>query len=120
MVHQFNGVCMYVYTAALDIFKRCGKDFQATYKSAKEENVSVDKMKKWLEQIRKEARSKRYNCDFDFLRYFSKLFEFGYLFNELVSCTVSECMSSFTSRWTCHNRSNTIVQYFYCNIYEAI
>ena len=72
MVHSYNGVCWYVYTAALDIFKRCGKHFQATYQSDhKDADVKPVVMKKWLEQIRKEARSKRYNSDVDILHHFS-------------------------------------------------
>jgi len=48
-----------MFNAIEVIFKQCGKTLQKAYKSKKNvRKVKSADMKKWLEQIRQEARSK--------------------------------------------------------------
>jgi len=59
VLHRFEGVCFHVHVAVERVFKQCGKTIRKTHKSDKnKENVSLEKMKQWLEEIRKHARSK--------------------------------------------------------------
>ena len=58
MVHYYNGVCAYVYEAAVALFDKCLKRFRKTHVSATHEiRVPKETMKKWLEDIRRGARS---------------------------------------------------------------
>jgi len=59
VMHSNQPACRSYNGAILDIFKHCGKEIQKTFKSERNErNVSLDKMKKWLMEIRERARSK--------------------------------------------------------------
>ena len=57
--HAADGMCKLLSVAIEAIFKACGKEIQNTYRSEEnEQTVKSAKMRKWLEQIRQESRSK--------------------------------------------------------------
>ena len=51
-------MCTHVNAAAEGIFKTCGKKIQKTYKGDGNQQMLNVTMKKWLEEIRQQARSK--------------------------------------------------------------
>ena len=99
MVHIYNGVCGYVFEAAVKIFENCGKAFQNTYKSEPmEREVSIDKMKIWLQQIRQESRSELRACHVVILNF--TLIQYFYFrqFIELLTCKINGQFIKFCSR----------------------
>jgi len=56
---NFRSSCSLLHGAIDTTFNKCGKKIQHTYKNDKnEKSVKSARIKKWLEHIRQEARSK--------------------------------------------------------------